>query len=296
MALPRRDSAMKRFFAALGPAVIGSAAVQIAIFADTIIASLLPTGGVSAISYADRLYQLPVGLIGIAAGTVLLPEMSRRFAEGQYDKAYEAQNRSILLTIILSAPFLVAFLLIPDLIMRGVFMRGHFTAEDAAASAAVLMAYGIGLMPIVLIRSIVASFHARQDTRTPLYAACLGIAVNIAFKLALFQPLGAPGLALATAIGAWINAGCLFVMALRRNWIAPDPTLKTAGSIIAIASLALAGATPSLVRIAKSFALPYAHWAAVIELLITGLAGASLYAAIAGLGWRAVRWRNATRL
>jgi putative peptidoglycan lipid II flippase len=97
-ARPRLDPAMKRFFAALGPAVIGSAAVQIAIFADTIIASMLPTGGVSAISYADRLYQLPVGLIGIAAGTVLLPEMSRRFAEGQDDQAYAAQNRSMLHT------------------------------------------------------------------------------------------------------------------------------------------------------------------------------------------------------
>jgi putative peptidoglycan lipid II flippase len=289
-ARPRLDPAMKRFFAALGPAVIGSAAVQIAIFADTIIASMLPTGGVSAISYADRLYQLPVGLIGIAAGTVLLPEMSRRFAEGQDDQAYAAQNRSMLLTLMLSAPFLVAFLMIPDVIMRGVFMRGYFTASDAAASASVLMAYGIGLIPIVLIRSIVASFHARQDTRTPLYAAFVGIGANVALKLVLFQPLGAPGLALATAIGAWINGGCLLALALRRQWIAPDHGLWRAIIAIGIASLVLALATPSLVGLAQEFSLPYHHWAAILELIITGLSGALIYSVIAAIGWRATRW------
>mgnify|MGYP003326563054 FL=1 len=175
--------------------------MQIAIFADTIIASLLPTGAVSAISYADRLYQLPVGLIGIAAGTVLLPEMSRHLGRDDPSKAHAAQNHTMALTLLLTMPFFVAFLMIPEEIIRGVFMHGRFTAADAKASALVLAAYGIGILPVVLIRSLVASFHARQDTMTPLIAAFIGIAINLVLKIALYQSWGASGLAFATAVG-----------------------------------------------------------------------------------------------
>jgi putative peptidoglycan lipid II flippase len=157
---PRWSPDVKRFFTTMGPAVIGSAGVQIALFADTIIASMLPTGAVSSIYFADRLYQLPIGVIGIAAGTVLLPEMSRRFAAGDAGGAFHAQNRTMAITIALCAPFAVAFLMIPDAIMRGVFLRGAFTAEAAQASALVLAAYGAGLMAVVLIRSAVASFQS----------------------------------------------------------------------------------------------------------------------------------------
>jgi putative peptidoglycan lipid II flippase len=131
LARPRWTPDVKQFFTALVPAVIGSAGVQIALFADTIIASLLPTGSVSAIYYADRIYQLPIGVIGVAAGTVLLPEMSRRFAAGDDGAAYHAQNRTMALTIALAAPFFVAFATIPLEIMRGVFLRGRFTEEAA---------------------------------------------------------------------------------------------------------------------------------------------------------------------
>ena len=128
---PKFDEPVRRFFRALGPAVIGSAGVQIALFADTIIGSLLPTGGVSSIYYADRLYQLPIGVIGIAAGTVLLPEMSRAFAASNPDAAFRAQNRTMALSLALALPCLVAFLIIPDLLMRAAFLRGRFTAADA---------------------------------------------------------------------------------------------------------------------------------------------------------------------
>ena len=112
--------------------MIGSAGVQIAIFADTIIASMLPTGGLSSIYYADGIYQLPIGVIGIAAGTVLLPEMSRLIAAGDRRPRCTAQNRTMALTLALSAPFFVAFMLIPEPIMRGVFLRGRFTRRGGA--------------------------------------------------------------------------------------------------------------------------------------------------------------------
>ncbi len=154
---PRFDQEIKTFFKRFGPAVLGSAGTQIALFADTIIASFLATGALSALYYADRLNQLPIGVIGIAVGTVLLPEMANRIAAGDETGARHAQNRAIELTLLLSIPCVVAFLLVPDLIMRALFGRGAFTAADAQAAAATLAAYAIGLLPFVLLRSAHAS-------------------------------------------------------------------------------------------------------------------------------------------
>src|SRR5579863_2107784 len=225
LAWPHLSADVRQFFGALLPAIIGSAGVQIAIFADTIIASLLPTGVVSSVYYAERLYQLPIGVIGVAAGTVLLPEMARRLAGGDPQGAFLAQNRTMAISVALSAPFCVAFLLIPELITRAAFLRGAFSAEAAASSAAVLAAYGLGLMPIVLIRSAVASFQARGDTTTPMVISLAAIAVNVGLKVALYQTLGAVGLALATAAGAWINLAGLAALALWRGWMRPDSAL-----------------------------------------------------------------------
>lgn len=283
VASPNVAGEMSRFFKALGPAVIGSAGVQIAIFADTIIASLLPTGSVSALSYADRLYQLPVGLIGIAAGTVLLPEMSKHLASDKADHAHRAQNRSIGVTLALAAPFFVAFLMIPDVIMRGVFMRGQFTAADAEAAADVLAAYGIGIVPIVLIRSLVASFHARSNTSTPLIAAFSGIAVNVALKLYLFRTAGAPGLAFATAIGAWVNAMMLVALAWQKKWIVPDQTLARSSLAIIGAAGALALATPYLDAPAFYIAHMIPVMRSVTELFALALAGACVYGFVLAL-------------
>src|SRR6516165_1116775 len=116
------DEDIRAFFRALGPATLGSMGTQVAMFADTIIATFLPAGALSALYYADRLNQLPIGVIGIAIGTVLLPEMASRIAAGDEGGARHAQNRAIELTLLLSIPCLVAFLILPDLIMRALFM------------------------------------------------------------------------------------------------------------------------------------------------------------------------------
>src|SRR5579884_1775925 len=124
---PKLDSDVRGFFRALGPATVGSAGVQLALFADTIIASFLPAGALSALYYADRINQLPIGVIGIAAGTVVLPEMSRRIAAGDEAGAAHAQNRAIEFTLLLGIPCVAAFFAIPELIMRALFVRGAFT-------------------------------------------------------------------------------------------------------------------------------------------------------------------------
>jgi putative peptidoglycan lipid II flippase len=284
LAWPRLDADVRQFFGALFPAIVGSAGVQIAIFADTIIASLLPTGIVSAIYYAERLYQLPIGVIGVAAGTVLLPEMSRRLARDDGGGAAQAQNRTMAITIALSAPFCVAFLMVPDLITRAAFLRGAFSAEAAASSAAVLAAYGLGLMPIVLIRSAVASFQARGDTTTPMLISLGAIAVNVALKLALYRSYGAVGIALATAAGAWINLAGLVALALRRGWMRPDGSLfdVTAAAFGASGLLALAVALGEAPALALALRLPRLHGEA--QLAILALAGGAVYAVALGAG------------
>ncbi len=216
--------------------------MQLALFADTIIASFLPAGALSALYYADRLNQLPIGVIGIAVGTVLLPEMSRRIAAGDDAGARHAQSRAIELALLLSIPCVAAFLIVPDLIMRALFVRGAFTAADAAAAGATLAAYAIGLLPFVLIRSVIATFLARGDTATPLKAALIAAAVNIAFKLVLTGPLAQVGLALATTIGAWINFGLVIFFASRRGLIGFDARLLRSTLKLAAAGIALAAA------------------------------------------------------
>ncbi len=150
---PVRWSRVREFFLRLGPAVIGSASGQIAIFVDTILASMLPDGGVSSIQYADRLYQLPNGLIGVAAATVLLPEMSRRLAADDEMGAMSTQNATMALTVMAAAPFFVAFIGLPELIVAGIYMHGKFGVAETFAAADVLAAYGGGLLALVLVAS-----------------------------------------------------------------------------------------------------------------------------------------------
>jgi putative peptidoglycan lipid II flippase len=237
---PRWDADVRRFFKALVPATIGSAGVQIALFADTIIASFLSAGALSALYYADRLNQLPIGVIGIAVGTVLLPEMAGRIAAGDEAGARRAQDRAIELTLLLSIPCLVAFLLIPELIMRALFMRGKFTAADATAAGATLAAYAFGLLPFVLIRSVTATFLARGDTATPVKAALTAVGVNVAFKVLLVAPLAQAGLALATSIGAWLNFALVAWFAARHGHLAIGPRLRASGVRLAAAGCVLA--------------------------------------------------------
>src|SRR5205823_660930 len=190
--------------------------------------------------YADRLNQLPIGVIGIAVGTVLLPEMASRIATGDEAGAKHAQNRAIELTLLLSIPCLVAFLILPDLIMRALFMRGKFTAADATAAWQTLVAYALGLLPFVLIRSVTATFLARGDTATPVKASLIAVAVNVAFKVLLMQPLAQVGLALATSIGAWLNLGLVTWFAVRQKHLTVDAGLRASITRFLAAGLALA--------------------------------------------------------
>jgi len=245
--LPRLDEPTRKFLKALGPAIIGAGGVQLALFADTLIASFLPTGALSALYYADRINQLPIGVVGIAVGTVLLPEMSRRLAAGDEKGAASAQARGIQLALLLTIPCAAGAIVIPDLIMRALFARGAFTASDAAAAGATLAAYSIGLLPFVLLRSFTAPFYARGDTATPVKAALLAASVNILLKVLLMDHLAQVGLALATSVGAWINLSLLALFARRQGFAVSGaaigkPVLKLLLAGVLLAAALFAGA------------------------------------------------------
>jgi putative peptidoglycan lipid II flippase len=220
------------------------------LFADTIIATFLPAGALSALYYADRLNQLPIGVIGIAIGTVLLPEMSRRLTSGDHAGAIAAQRRAFEFTLLFSIPFVAAFLTVPDVIMRAMFARGAFSKADAAAAGATLAAYAVGLIPFVLIRSAVAAFYARKDTATPVKAALIGVAVNVALKIALVGSLAQVGLALATAVGAWVNLLLVMLFAVQGGYLDLDKALMQSLGKFALCGAMLATALWVAMRLA----------------------------------------------
>src|SRR6266496_1123112 len=236
------DEDVRAFFRALGPATVGSMGTQVALFADTIIATFLPAGALSALYYADRLNQLPIGVIGIAIGTVLLPEMSRRLTANDVTGASAAQRRAFEFSLLFSVPFVAAFMMVPDVIMRAMFARGAFSKADAAAAGATLAAYAFGLIPFVLIRSAVATFYARKDTATPVKAALTGVAVNVALKILLVGSLAQIGLALATAVGAWINLLLVILFAVRAGYLVLDRAMLASFAKFVLAGVILGAA------------------------------------------------------
>jgi putative peptidoglycan lipid II flippase len=268
------DEDIRAFFRALGPATLGSMGTQVAMFADTIIATFLPAGALSALYYADRLNQLPIGVIGIAIGTVLLPEMSRRLTAGDHAGAMEQQRRAFDFTLLFSVPFVAAFLAVPDVITRAMFARGAFTKGDAAAAGATLAAYAIGLIPFVLIRSAVSTFYARKDTATPVKASLTGLAVNMLLKIVLMGSLAQVGLALATAVGAWINLLLVLGFAVRAGYLELDRPLLSSLGKFAATGVVLAAALWLAARFAAAHFASLTAWrdeAALLLLIGVGM-------------------------
>src|SRR5712671_6454322 len=283
------DDDVRAFFRALGPATVGSMGTQVALFADTIIATFLPVGALSALYYADRLNQLPIGVIGIAIGTVLLPEMSRQLTIRDHAGAAASQRRAFDFTLLFSVPFVAAFLTVPDVIMRAMFARGAFSRADAAAAGATLAAYAIGLIPFVLIRSAVATFYARKDTATPVKAALTGVAVNVALKITLVGSLAQVGLALATAVGAWVNLLLVIGFAVRAGYLELDRTLARSSAKFVVSGVLLGAALWFAAKFASAQFAQLSAFRDEAALLLLIVVGAIVYAGsillLFGRGW-----------
>lgn len=219
---PRWSPQIAEFFKAFGAVTIGATSSVISPFIDTLLASWLPVGSRTALYYGDRINQLPLGVLGAALGTVLLPEMSALLARGDTKGSHTAQNRSAAMSLLLTLPFMAAFILIPGTIMRAYLAHGAFRHDAAAAAAAALAAYGIGLPAMAMLRIVQSTFYARHDTMTPVRATVIAVALNIAAKLFFVWSLnmGVAGIALGTAIGAWTNVAILIWLGHSRDLMA----------------------------------------------------------------------------
>ncbi len=222
---PRLTPGVRRLIVLGIPGVIAGGITQINIVIGTMIASMAP-GAVSYLYYADRLYQLPLGTIGIAIGVVLLPELSRRLRSGDREGVMNGQNRALEFAMTLTLPCAAALIVVPGPIIRGLFERGAFGPEDTAATAAALAAFAFGLPAFVLNKVLAPAFFAREDTRTPMWYAGINVVANIVLSLALFPVFGHVGIAAATSIAGWINSSLLAWNLWRGGELVPDARLK----------------------------------------------------------------------
>jgi len=239
---PKMTPQVRRFLQLLGTAAVGAGIVQLSLFFDTLIASFLPTGSVSYLYYADRINQLPLGVIGVAVGTVLLPELSRHVSRDDTAAALWSQNRAIELSLLLTLPAALAFVAIAQPIIAGLFERGAFSAGDTTACAKTLMAYALGLPAFVLQKSLIPGFYARGDTRTPVKVAAATVAANLALKIVLVVPFAQVGLAAATSAAAWLNITLLYSILRRRGLFSVDARLRRNAPRVAAAALFMTAA------------------------------------------------------
>lgn len=223
------------------PGIVSGGIMQINLLIATMIATSIDHA-VAYLYYADRLYQLPLGVIGVAIGVVLLPTLSRRLRAGDDQGALDASNRSLELSLFLTLPAAAALITIATPILHTVFEHGAFHAGDTAAVAPAVMAFACGLPAFALTKVFQPGFYAREDTATPMRFAIISVVVNIVGSLVLSHFLGHVGIAIATTLAAWTNASQLYFRLHSLGHFAFDARCKRRLPLIILATLFMAGA------------------------------------------------------
>jgi putative peptidoglycan lipid II flippase len=274
---PRLSPEVKKLLALIWPAAAGAGAVQINLVISTALAaSLLAHGSVTYIYMADRLNQLPLGLIGIGLGTVLLPTISRQLGGGEEAAAMDTQNRGMELALLLTLPATVALVVCGEPIAAGLFGYGRFTATDVHHTAEALAAFSIGLPSYILVKVLTPGFYARHDTKTPVRFAVISMLVNLVGNLALIVPLQHMGPPLATAVASTVNVGLLYHALRKRGHFTADDRLKRRAPRLALAALAMG----AVLWAVQDRLLPYLHGTWLVRFIALGLlvsAGALVY-------------------
>ena len=224
--LPRLTPQVKLLMKRIVPGAVGAGVYQVNLVINTMIASTVANGAVSYLNYADRINQLPLGVVGIAIGTALLPLLSRQLKEGNHDAAMDSQNRALEFGLLLTVPSAAALMVIAHPVVRVLFERGSFGPDATVATAAALVAFAGGLPAYVLVKVLTPAFFAREDTATPVKVAAATMAVNVALNLILAHPMAHVGMALATALAAWFNVGVLAFILSRHGYFLPDARLR----------------------------------------------------------------------
>lgn len=279
---PRLTPRMRVLMRRMGPGLIGAGVTQLNLAVDVVIVSFLPPGSASLLYYADRVNQLPLGVIGTAVGTALLPLLSRQARGGQAAAALASLNRAIEITLVLTLPAALALAVAGRPIMLVLFGRGAFDAEAALLASQSLAAYAIGLPAFVLLKVLVPAFFAHGDTGTPVRVGMAAIALNLCLNLLFMVPLQHVGPALATSVSAIANVSALAILLARRGHLALDARLhhrlpRMAGAAAAMAVALIYGQdwlTPYL-------ATPW-RWAALAALVGAGMAAYGAAAQLLG--------------
>ena len=216
-----RDEGVQRIIKLMVPALFGVSVTQIGLLLNTLLASFLVTGSITWLYYGDRLMEFPLGILGVALGTVILPKLSRKHAEQSSEEFSRTLDWALRWVLLLGMPSAVGLLVLAGPMMAALFYSGEFTGEDVAMATRALMAYALGLTAFMGIKVLAPGFYARQDMKTPVKIAVVAMAANVGFSLILMFPLGHTGLALATTISAGVNAGLLLRALLREGIYRP---------------------------------------------------------------------------
>jgi putative peptidoglycan lipid II flippase len=287
---PHLTAGVRRTLKIMGPGVLGAGVTQLNLLISTALASLLPGGSVSYLYYADRLNQLPLGVVGIAVATAILPPLSRQVRGGDVAGAVATQNRGLELALLLTLPAATALAILALPILAGLFERGAFGPSDAAATASALIAYAVGLPAFVLVKVLAPGFFARHDTATPVKIAIVSLATNLLLTLVLMHFFAHVGVAVALSAAGWLQAALLLTLLARRGLFQIDARSRANLPRIALATIGMAVALLAL-RAALEPAL--AGTLTVRLAALAGLvAGGMVVFLVLILALGVVRWRE----
>ncbi|MDP1778389.1 MAG: murein biosynthesis integral membrane protein MurJ, partial [Brevundimonas sp.] len=240
LALPRLTPAVKAIIITAIPAAIGNSATQINVFISGNLSSFV-AGGRTWLATADRLYQLPLGLVGVAIGIALLPRLSRAVASADHGQQQASMDEALTLSMALTLPAAAALMAMPYFLIDALFTRGAFLQVDAVNTARALFQFGWGVPAFVLIRILAPAFFARRDTRTPMIFALVSVAVNAALAIGLFNlGWGIAGIAAAVSAAAWTNVILLAATLWRRDLYRPSPQALSRLARIGLSAAGLA--------------------------------------------------------
>jgi putative peptidoglycan lipid II flippase len=221
--LSLKDPGVWRVVKQMGPAIFGVSIGQISLLINTIFASFLVTGSVSWLYYADRLMEFPTGVLGVALGTILLPSLSKSFAEKTGEEYSRLLDWGLRLTLLLALPSALALAILAVPLISTLFHHGAFDRHDVAMTGNALIAYSVGLVGLILVKVLAPGFYARQNIRTPVKIGILTLAATQLMNLAFIYPLRHAGLALAIGLGACFNAGLLYFKLRQHRIFQPQP-------------------------------------------------------------------------
>ncbi len=213
LVLPRlsfRDSGVWRVMKMMGPAIIGVSVAQISLIINTIFASFLQSGSVSWMYYADRLMELPSGVLGVALGTILLPSLAKSFTSGNQNEYRQLMDWGLRLCLLLALPCALGLAILAEALTVSLFQYGNFTAHDSLMTQYALIAYCVGLTGMILVKILAPGFYSRQNIRTPVKIAIVTLILTQLMNLAFIGPLQHAGLALSIGLAACFNAGVLY--------------------------------------------------------------------------------------